>query len=109
MEKGKYKGGENEGQKTGKERIRFAYHTISAVWAFDHCSLNKENKSTCCYGHTMSVKPISADRRMGMVSLAYRRTPGFDGSCDLVSLHQCLFEVWQHRYLPKNCVIKIIA
>jgi len=30
-EKGKYKGVEKDGQKTGKDRIRFAHHTTGAV------------------------------------------------------------------------------
>lgn len=53
VEKGKYKGGKKRGSKPRKaENKVFTSHSCY-----------------CCQGH-MNVEPISADRRMGMMSLA---------------------------------------
>lgn len=41
--------------------------------------------------------------------LACRRKPGLDGLCHLIALHQCLFDVCWHQYLPNNFLVEVIG
>lgn len=86
IEKGKYKGSEKESKKNRKRENKvYTLDNLCCLRLLDHCSLNGENRSTCCCGHSMSVKSLSAVRRITMVSLACRGKPGLSGSCDLIT------------------------